>query len=98
MVDFSYKLLNYLIQGSAADCTKEAVIQYNAAKKHGRFMVTVHDEINFSCAAEHIASELKILEDVMAHVSSYAGQFNVPMRSDAKTGPTWADLKKIEGK
>ena len=31
MQDFSYKLLNYLIQGSASDCTKQGIINYDDA-------------------------------------------------------------------
>lgn len=88
---FEYKLLNYLIQGSAADCTKEAVIRYDEARAHGRFMVTVHDEINISAPEEHARSEMKILKDVMESI-----EFDVPMLSDGKIGRSWAELKKYE--
>lgn len=91
MRTFEYKLLNYLIQGSAADCTKEAIIRYNDAKKDGRFLVTVHDEINISAPKGAIRSELAILRDVMKSV-----EFDVPMLSDAKVGPSWGDLKKLD--
>jgi DNA polymerase I-like protein with 3'-5' exonuclease and polymerase domains len=43
--DFTYKGLNYLIQGSSADVTKQALINYNSIKKDGRFLISVHDEI-----------------------------------------------------
>jgi len=43
--DFGYRLFNYLIQGSSADITKEAVLRYDRSKKHGRLMLTVHDQI-----------------------------------------------------
>ncbi len=88
MQTFEYKLLNYLIQGSAADCTKEAVIRYDEAKKNGRFLVTVHDEINFSAPKGSVKSEMKILRDVMASI-----EFSVPMLSDGKVGPSWGELK-----
>lgn len=88
---FEYKLLNYLIQGSAADCTKEAVIRYNEAREHGRFLVTVHDEINVSAPEEHARSEMNILREVMESI-----EFDVPMLSDGKWGPSWGDLKKYE--
>lgn len=86
---FEYKLLNYLIQGSAADCTKQAVINYNKAKKHGRFLCTVHDEINISVPKSAVKEEMAILRDAMADVA-----FDIPMISDGKFGPNWADLKK----
>ena len=91
MWTFEYKLLNYLIQGSAADCTKEAVIRYAEAKKHGRFMVTVHDEINFSAPKKAMREEMKVLRDVMASV-----EFDVPMLSDGKVGESWGNLTKWE--
>lgn len=91
LLNFDYKLLNYLIQGSAADCTKQAVIQYHEAKKDGRFLVTVHDEINISVPEDKVKSELKILKDAMSSV-----ELDVPMISDAKVGPNWGELKKVE--
>ena len=35
MMNYAYKLLNYLIQGSSADCTKQAVIDWNADRGNG---------------------------------------------------------------
>lgn len=85
---YEYKLLNYLIQGSAADCTKQALINYNKNKQHGRLLVTVHDEINLSVPQEHLDSEMKILRKSMSNVD-----FDVPMLSEGKFGPNWAELK-----
>lgn len=86
---FEYKLLNYLIQGSAADCTKEAVIRYHDEKKrNGRFLVTVHDEINLSVPKAHVKTEMALLRKVMQSV-----EFDVPMLSDGKTGTNWSTLK-----
>ncbi len=89
MRTFEYKLLNYLIQGSAADCTKQALINYAQVRKDGRFLITVHDEINFSAEEGRIKSEMKRLSDAMADVA-----FDVPMLSDGKTGPNWGSLQK----
>jgi len=90
---FEYKLLNYLIQGSAADCTKEAIIRYDAERKESRFMLTVHDEINLSCPPKAVKKEMKMLADVMHSV-----EFDVPMLSDGKTGTRWGKLTKYEDK
>ena len=89
---FEYKLLNYLIQGSAADCTKQAVINYNELRKEGRFLVTVHDEINICAPPRKLKAELKRLDEAMRAV-----EFDVPMVTDAKTGPNWGTLTKLEG-
>jgi DNA polymerase-1 len=86
---FEYKLLNYLIQGSAAECTKQAVINYDKIRKNGRFMVTVHDEINLSCPPRAAKAEMKLLAEAMESV-----KFDVPMLSDGKMGQSWGSLEK----
>ena len=88
MVHFEYKLLNYLIQGSAADVTKQALINYANTRKHGRFLITVHDEINISVPKEHADSEMAILKEAMASV-----KLDVPLLSDGKMGKNWGELK-----
>lgn len=93
MQTFEYKLLNYLVQGSAADCTKEATIRYDEVRKDGRFILQVHDEMNGSCPKKALHSEMKILRDVMSSV-----EFDVPMISDGKWGPNWGSLQKYEEK
>lgn len=85
VMDFEYKLLNYLIQGSSADVTKEAVIRYhNHPKRQARFMLTVHDEINSSMPDKRLREEMKILREVMESIEA-----DVPMLSDGKTGKNW---------
>jgi DNA polymerase-1 len=92
---YEYKLLNYLIQGSAADATKEAVIRYDAhpQKKWGRFMVTVYDEINASLPSDPTAlkREMRALRESMEGLA-----FDLPMLSDAKVGKSWGELKKYD--
>lgn len=84
----AYKLLNYLIQGSAADCTKEAVIRYHEQCGTSRFLVTVYDEINICAPHEDRWREMKILKDCMESI-----EFDVMMLSDGKYGPNWGTLK-----
>lgn len=92
---YEYKLLNYLIQGSAADATKQAILNYhNHPERTGRFMVTVYDEINTSSAGKSkaaIAHEMRVLRESMENL-----EFDVPMLSDGKVGPSWGDLVKYE--
>lgn len=91
MQSFEYKLLNFLIQGSSADCTKEAVIRYHDEKKDGLFRVTVHDELNISAPVKAIKQEMLLLRRVMASV-----EFDVCMLSDGATGPNWGELTKLK--
>lgn len=86
-----YKLINYWTQGSAADLTKEVLIEWHEAKaRTARFLVTVYDEINISAPQGAIAvQQMKLLKDVMEE-----DRLSVPMRSSPKHGPTWGDSKK----
>lgn len=85
--DFGYKLLNYLIQASAADMTKQAIINYNEAKKDGRFLLSVHDQICLSGPA----SEVKILEAAMKDI-----KLDVPIEVDTSIGSNFGNLHVIE--
>lgn len=100
---FEYKLLNYLVQGSAADCTKEAWIRYDAERKNARVLLTIHDEFGISATLKAMPKEMKILNECMASVGIGIGEkpkendtrFSVPMISDGAVGMTgWGDLKK----
>lgn len=88
-MDFSYKLLNYLIQGSAADQTKQCVIDWDADRPADNvFMATVHDEINISVPADDWERSMKVLKEVMDQ-----DLFDVPMRSEGFYGPNWFDME-----
>lgn len=91
LCSFEYRLLNFLIQGSSADCTKEAAIRYDGAKKHGRFLVLVHDEDNISVPKPHLKAEAQLLREVMASI-----EFDSPMLSGAEYGTSWGDLKPMK--
>ena len=89
---YEYKLLNYLIQGSAADVTKEAILRYHRhPKKSGRFLVTVYDEINVSAARGSFEKEMAVLKEAMESI-----ECDVAMLTDGKIGPNWASLKTYE--
>jgi DNA polymerase-1 len=80
--DFSYKLLNYTIQGGCADLLKEAIVQYGGTD----LLCTVYDEINVSLPEGDGAVRLR---DVMCG----AMKLDVPITADLEIGPNWADLK-----
>lgn len=89
---FEYKLLNYLIQGSAADCTKEALVRYRAAGYgDARFLVTVHDEINISAPKKAFKREMLRLREIMMSI-----EFDLPMLSDAEFGPNWGQMEALK--
>lgn len=90
--DLSYKLLNYLIQGSAADQTKESIIDWNENKLPGdEFLATVHDENNIQADIDSAVKSMEILKTCMNRE-----RFDVPFESEGFRGPNWADIEECE--
>lgn len=87
---YGYRMLNLLIQGSAADCTKEALIQYWEAKPKGHRVLTIpHDELLVSVPARERDRGMETLRRAMESV-----EFDVPMLSEGKWSPEgWGSLK-----
>lgn len=88
---FEYKLLNYLIQGSSADITKESIIRYDEAHKDGRFMLSVYDENDISVPKGALKREMLILRDCMMSI-----ELDVPLLSDGEWGPNLGDLQDLK--
>ena len=81
---FTYKALNKLIQGSAADQTKAAMV---ALHKEGILpMIQVHDELDISVRSE---KECETIIEIMQDCVS----LEVPSVVDAELGPNWGQAK-----
>ena len=81
---YTYKALNRLIQGSAADMTKKAMIQLH---KEGIVPhIQVHDELDISVADEAEAEKIK-------SVMESAVDLEVPNKIDYESGPNWGNVK-----
>lgn len=97
--DFSYKLPNHLIQGSAADQTKQSIIEYHKYKLSGRFLLTVHDE---NVVSSPIKDRDATVERLKYSMEKLPG-FDVPFIAEVEHGPNWHELspykniKKIDG-
>jgi DNA polymerase I-like protein with 3'-5' exonuclease and polymerase domains len=90
--DFNYKLLNYLIQGSAADQTKECLNQwYDAKSPETVFLATVHDEINASAPVEIAKREMATLKEAMD-----LPLFDSPSQSEGFAGESWANVRLVD--
>jgi len=81
---FTYKALNKLIQGSAADMTKRAMI--NLYKEGLIGHIQIHDELDFSIESE---SQAKKIKDIMEN----AVDLKVPNKVDYESGPNWGEIK-----
>lgn len=89
---FEYKQLNYLIQGSAADCTKVGMLNTQTALNDSRVVLQVHDELLACAPIGSWKREMKLLKEAMEDVS-----FDLPMLSDGEQGKTsWARMKKVK--
>jgi len=78
----TYKGLNRLIQGSAADQTKAAMV---ALHKAGfRLLLQVHDELALSVDT---VDEAREAADIMTH----AVKLEVPSKVDVETGRSWGE-------
>ena len=80
---FTYKALNKLIQGSAADMTKQAMVNLREAGIIP--MIQVHDELNISFKDEKQADEIK-------EIMEQAIPLKVPNKVDFEDGECWGDI------
>jgi len=84
---FTYKALNRLIQGSAADMTKKAMV--NLYKEGILPMVQVHDELNVSIVDDQQANKVKeIMENAVI--------LEIPNKVDYESGENWGSIDKKE--
>ena len=80
---FTYKALNKLIQGSAADMTKQAMVNLREAGITP--MIQLHDELNISFENEGQADEIK-------EIMEQAVPLKVPNKVDFEDGECWGDI------
>ena len=81
----TYKALNRLIQGSAADMTKKAMIELN--KEGITPHIQVHDELDIS-----VMDNADRIKEIMEHAVS----LEVPNKVDYESGPNWGNIKEEE--
>ena len=81
---YTYKALNKLIQGSAADMTKKAMIELY---KEGIIPhIQVHDELDISIESPEHASKIK-------EIMENAVELKVPNKVDYESGVNWGSIK-----
>ena len=79
---WTYKALNRLIQGSAADQTKQAMVDLH--KEGYTAHIQVHDELDFSVASDKDSANIK---DIMENCV----ELLVPSKVDVELGESWGD-------
>ncbi len=79
---YTYKALNRLIQGSAADMTKKAMIDLH--KEGITPHIQVHDELDIS-VSDNANKIIEIMENAV--------KLEVPNKVDYEYGPNWGEIK-----
>jgi len=85
----TYRGLNRVIQGTAADINKQKIVEVHRERKHTGFVLrlTKHDEIMGD------ATQPDTKEKVEEILNRQSFPFTIPILWDTKTGPTWAHCK-----
>ena len=82
---FTYKALNKLIQGSAADMIKKAMVDLHKEKIIP--LIQIHDELNISIENEEQKNKvIKIMEEAV--------ELKVPNKVDYEVGEHWGSIQK----
>ena len=80
---YTYKALNKLIQGSAADMTKKCMLELY--KEGITAHIQIHDELDLSVESpEHAKKIIEIMENAV--------KLEVPNKVDYESGETWGDI------
>ena len=92
--NLAYTKFNALMQGSAADLMKKAMVDayeagiFDVLKLH----LTVHDELDYSIPKTKVGKEATFeLQYIMEH----AVKLSVPILAEPEIGPNWADVEEI---
>jgi len=85
--------INTVIQGSAADLIKQAMInvygRLQREKSSARMLLQIHDELVFEVPTEELTGLAALVTEEM----TAAGRLNVPLKVDVKAGKTWAECE-----
>ena len=93
LADYSYKGVNYLVQGTSADILNERLVAISEflADKKSRMLLQVHDEIIFEIHDSEMSTIIEPIVDLMQQNS-----LNIPLFVDQEIcTPSWANKKDI---
>lgn len=87
--------VNTVVQGSAADLLKTAMIRLQAmldeTSLQGKMIMTIHDEILFDLPQVELEETASRVKEVMENVFD----LTVPLKVSLKAGPNWAQLRSL---
>ena len=87
--------VNSVIQGSAADLIKQAMIRISARLKReshtARMLLQIHDELVFEAPASDVPSLIELVRFEMEH----AMNLDVPLVVDVAVGDNWLEVESV---
>ncbi len=87
--------INTVIQGSAADLIKKAMLDVDQALQESSLraamLLQIHDELVFECHPDDAAALIPLIRDKMQN----AMKLDVPLEVDVTQGPNWLDQKDV---
>jgi DNA polymerase-1 len=87
--------INTVIQGSAADLIKQAMLNLAARLRReespAKMLLQIHDELVFDVPANQVESLAKVVREEMEH----ALKVDVPLVVDLSVGDNWLDLESL---
>jgi DNA polymerase-1 len=87
--------INTVIQGSAADLIKRAMLavdrRIRQQRLQARMLLQIHDELVFEAPGAEIAVLAQLVRDAM----TTALDLNVPLKVDLAAGPNWLDVQPV---
>ncbi len=88
--------LNTVIQGSAADLIKQAMLniqrRLDRETRAARMLLQIHDELVFEAPLDERDALAALITDEMTS----ALELDVPLKVDIATGPNWLDVEPLE--
>ncbi|XZE43992.1 DNA polymerase I [Pirellulaceae bacterium SH467] len=87
--------INTVIQGSAADMIKMAMIEIHRELQHrdwpAKMILQIHDELIFDCRDDYREELARLVQTTMTTVMP----LRVPLKVDVKIGRNWADCEPV---
>jgi len=87
-----YALVNYLIQGTAAEVFKQALLRLDAAGFGQYMMIPVHDEIVLDVPADARDNAVAALRETMNDFET----FRVPITASVAAGVRWGEKQEVQ--
>ena len=87
--------VNTVIQGSAADLIKQAMVaihrRLRTERLSAKMLLQIHDELIFEVPADQLHHLAELVTEEMVGACT----LNVPLKVDIKAGPTWAATEEV---